>query len=299
MLKLGIIPNTDKNDIVKVVEQIVAKFEKNNFSCSLSKGFEKLVGESAVFSNCNFMNNNDLFISNDLIVSIGGDGTLLTSSYDGRKYEKPIIGINFGKLGFLAEYEINDLDLLIEELKQGDYVIEDRMTLCGGSTKDNEESFFAINDIVIDKGHWPKMIDIELIVDDKFVSTFSADGIIISTPTGSTGYSLSVGGPIVNPIAKAITISPISPHTLTIRPLVIGDNQKIKIKVKSGNEQIHVSCDGQRVSNHNSPKEFTIHSSKTPIKLLRTSSTSYFNILRNKLYWGLDIRQKNMQDKNE
>jgi NAD+ kinase len=298
-LKLGIIPNTSKKNIVEVVQLIVEKFEKNNFQCSFIQDFKKLVSDNSNFKNHFFQTKEDLFTKNDLIVSIGGDGTLLTSSYEGRESGTPILGINFGKLGFLAEYEINNLDQLINELRNDEYIIEDRMTLCGECSEESEKTLFAINDIVVDKGHWPKMIDIELLIDDKYVSTFSADGIIISTPTGSTGYSLSVGGPIVNPIAKAITISPISPHTLTMRPLVIGDNQKIKIRVKSGNEKIHVSCDGQRVSNHNSPKEFTIYSGKTPIKLLRTKSTSYYNTLRNKLYWGVDVRQQHIKDENE
>lgn len=292
-MKLGIIPNTNKKNVVEVVELLLSKLKGRDFKSTFSSDFHSLVKENSIFANCEFLSNKDLFSNNDLIVSIGGDGTLLTASYDGREYGTPMLGINFGKLGFLAEYEINNLDRLISELQNGDYVIEERMTLCGECTNGSEGTLFATNDIVVDKGHWPKMIEIELKIDDKYVSTFSADGIIISTPTGSTGYSLSVGGPIVNPKAKAITISPISPHTLTMRPLVIGDEQKVSITVKSEHEKIHVSCDGQRVSNYNSPKEFIIYSSKTPIKLLRTKSTSYYEILRKKLYWGIDVRKNN------
>ncbi|MBU0472952.1 MAG: NAD(+)/NADH kinase [Bacteroidetes bacterium] len=295
-MKLGIIPNTNKENIVEVVELLLSKLKGHDFKSTFSSDFQSLVNENHIFDNCEFLSNEDLFTNNDLIVSIGGDGTLLTTSFDGRKYGTPMLGINFGKLGFLAEYEINNLDRLITELENGDYVIEERMTLCGECSNGSEGSLFATNDIVIDKGHWPKMIEIELRIDDKYVSTFSADGIIISTPTGSTGYSLSVGGPIVNPIAKAITISPISPHTLTMRPLVVGDNQKVSLVVKSEFKKIHVSCDGQRVTQYNSPKEFIIYSSKTPIKLLRTKSTSYYEILRNKLYWGVDIRKNNVKE---
>ncbi len=298
-MKLGIIPNTNKENVIQVVELFISKLENRNFQCTFSNNFHKLVSKNPVFEKYEFLSNNNLFSENDLIVSIGGDGTLLTSSYDGRKYGTPMLGINFGKLGFLAEYEINNLDRLIDELEKGDYKIEERTTLYGECLSGNEKSLFAINDIVIDKGHWPKMIDIKLKVDEKYVSTFSADGIIISTPTGSTGYSLSVGGPIVNPIAKAITISPISPHTLTMRPLVIGDNQKITVHVKSAEDRIHVSCDGQRVTHYSSPMEFSIYRSKTPIKLLHTKSTSYYDTLRNKLYWGVDVRKNNLIGKDE
>ncbi len=298
-MKLGIIPNTSKENVIEVIELFISKLANKNFQCTFSNGFHKLVDKNPLFKKYEFLSNKELFSNNDLIVSIGGDGTLLTSSYDGREYGTPMLGINFGKLGFLAEYEINNLDRLIDELEKSEYKIEERMTLCGKCSDENKKSLFAINDIVIDKGHWPKMIDIELRVDDKYVSTFSADGIIISTPTGSTGYSLSVGGPIVNPIAKVITISPISPHTLTMRPLVIGDNQKVTVIVKSDHDRIHVNCDGQRVSHYSSPKKFSIYSSKTPIKLLRTKSTSYYDTLRNKLYWGVDVRKNNLKGSNE
>ena len=298
-MKLGIVPNTNKENVVEVVELLLSKLKGKNFKSTFSSHFYELVKSNPLFQNCEFLSTKDLFTNNDLIVSIGGDGTLLTTSYDAKDYDTPMLGINFGKLGFLAEYEINNLDRLISELENGDYVIEERMTLCGESVIEGEASLFATNDIVIDKGHWPKMVEIGLKIDSKYVATFSADGIIIATPTGSTGYSLSVGGPIVNPIAKAITISPISPHTLTMRPLVISDNQKVSITVKSGHEKIHVSCDGQRVTNYKSPKEFIIYSSKTPIKLLRTKSTNYYEILRNKLYWGIDIRKNYKKEDDE
>ncbi len=294
-MKLGIIPNISKENIIEVVELFLSKLEARDFICTFSKEFKELVKGNELFDKYQFLLDDELFSDADLIVSIGGDGTLLTSSYSGRNYGTPILGINFGKLGFLAEYEINNLDKFIDELEKGEYKIEERMTLCGECVNGEEGTLFAINDIVIDKGHWPKMIELELRIDDEYVSTFSADGIIISTPTGSTGYSLSVGGPIVNPLAKVITISPISPHTLTMRPLVIGDNQKVTVIVKSEHDKIHVNCDGQRVSHYQSSKKFTIYSSKTPIKLLRTKSTSYYSILRNKLYWGIDVRKSNLK----
>lgn len=295
-MKLGIIPNTNKENVIEVVELLLSKLKGHDFISTFSLDFYELVKSNHLFDNYEFLSNNDFFTKNDLIVSIGGDGTLLTTSFQAKDFDTPMLGINFGKLGFLAEYEIKNLDKLIYELENGEYEIEQRMTLCGECITEEKATLFATNDIVIDKGHWPKMIEITLKIDNKYVATFSADGIIIATPTGSTGYSLSVGGPIVNPVTKAITISPISPHTLTMRPLVISDNQKISITVKSEHENIHVSCDGQRVSNYKSPKEFIIYSSNTQIKLIRTKSTSYYEILRNKLYWGVDIRKNNIKE---
>jgi len=290
-MKLGIVPNTEKENIIKVVELLVDKLDSKKVTHFISDSFLETAKSSETLRRCHFVPNNEMFAESDIIVSIGGDGTVLTTGFIARNSGTPILGINFGKLGFLAEYEIKNLDNLIKELLNSEYHIEERITLTG-STGQNGEEYFAINDIVIDKGKWPKMIELELKVDDKYVSTFLADGIIISTPTGSTGYSLSTGGPIVAPEAKAITISPISPHTLTMRPLVLSSNQKVSIKATSQHESIQISCDGQRVSYHKSPSVMHISNSNIPLKLVRTHSISYFDILRKKLFWGIDVRNK-------
>ena len=290
-MKLGIVPNTEKENIIKVVELLVNKLDSKKVTHFISDSFLETAKRSETLTQCHFVPNDEMFSESDIIVSIGGDGTVLTTGFLARNSGAPILGINFGKLGFLAEYEIKNLDNLIDELLNGEYHIEERITLTG-STSQDEEEYFAINDIVIDKGKWPKMIELELKVDDKYVSTFLADGIIISTPTGSTGYSLSTGGPIVAPEAKAITISPISPHTLTMRPLVLSSNQKVSIKATSQHESTQISCDGQRVSYHRSPSLMHISNSNIPLKLVRTHSTSYFDILRKKLFWGIDVRNK-------
>jgi len=289
-MKLGIVPNTEKENIVEVVELLISKLNSYNIAHFISDGFFELSKISKILQRCNYIPNDELFTESDIIISIGGDGTVLTTGFISRDSGTPILGINFGKLGFLAEYEINNLDKLISELLNKEYHIEERITLTGYSEQNEKEKYFAINDIVIDKGRWPKMIELELKVDNKYVSTFLADGIIISTPTGSTGYSLSVGGPIVGPEAKTITISPISPHTLTMRPLVLSSDQKISIKATSHYESIQISSDGQRVSHDNSPSKIFISTSTIPLKLVRTKSTSYFDILRKKLFWGMDVR---------
>lgn len=289
-MKLGIVPNTEKENIINVIELLVSKLNSKKITHFISDSFLDSAKSSETLKQCNFVPNDEMFPESDIIVSIGGDGTVLTTGYLARNSGTPMLGINFGKLGFLAEHEITHLDNLIDELLHEEYHIEERITLTGTANKNEEEEFFAINDIVIDKGKWPKMIELELKVDNKYVSTFLADGIIISTPTGSTGYSLSAGGPIVAPEAKAITISPISPHTLTMRPLVLSSNQKISIKATSQHESIQISCDGQRVSQHKSPNLLQISNSNIPLKLVRTNSTNYFDILRKKLFWGIDVR---------
>ncbi len=289
-MKLGIVPNTGKENIINVIELLVNKLNSKKVTHLISDSFLESAKNNKTLKRCHFVPNEEMFSESDIIVSIGGDGTVLTTGYLARNSGTPMLGVNFGKLGFLAEHEIKNLDSLIDELLREEYHIEERITLSGAASQNGKEEYFAINDIVIDKGKWPKMIELELKVDNKYVSTFLADGIIISTPTGSTGYSLSTGGPIVAPEAKAITISPISPHTLTMRPLVLSSNQKISIKATSQHESIQISCDGQRVSQHKSPSLLKISNSNIPLKLVRTHSTSYFDILRKKLFWGIDVR---------
>lgn len=291
---IGIIPNIDKPDILIILTKIIEELRSNNLQYIISEPILKFREQ---FSNhliqSKFLSQEDLINSSDFVISIGGDGTMLSTAYAVRNSATPILGVNIGKLGFLAEFDLESFIEFIPEIKTKNYIIEERMALIGSIEKESEFELYAINDIVIDKGPWQKMIELTIKVDDDYVSTFSADGIIIATPTGSTGYSLSTGGPIVNPQADVITLSPIAPHTLTMRPLVISSKQSISIIVKSPHQKIQVSCDGQRVHSFNSPSQINILKSSQSFRLVHSSKTNYFEILRNKLYWGLDVRKAN------
>ncbi len=289
---LGIIPNITKSDILKVVDTIIEEIQENNLEFLICDSLLKKKNEfSQRLNECKYVPLKELINVSDMVISIGGDGTMLNTAYEIRNSCKPIIGVNLGKLGFLAEFDVNSFKEFIPDLISNNYTIEERITLKG--TIDNKEELFAINDIVIDKGSWPKMIELSIEVDDEYVSTFSADGIIIATPTGSTGYSLSTGGPIITPGSNVITLSPIAPHTLTMRPLVISSEQKITIKAQSLYGKVHISCDGQRSDIYESPVEVIIEKSKKCVQLVRSKKKSYFEILRNKLFWGLDVRKIN------
>ncbi|PKL84190.1 MAG: hypothetical protein CVV24_01065 [Ignavibacteriae bacterium HGW-Ignavibacteriae-3] len=287
-MTIGIIPNISKSEILDIVIKIIGQIHQNGFDCILSDSllqYEKKLKDDSIF-----LSHDDLGKRCDMVVSIGGDGTMLNTAYEMRHSSTPIIGVNFGKLGFLAEFDLAGFTEFLHDLKTKNYVIEERMTLLGECCG---EELYAINDLVIDKGPWPKMIELTVKVDDDYVATFSADGLIVATPTGSTGYSLSTGGPIVNPKADVITISPIAPHTLTMRPLVISSNQKVSVIVNSPSEKIQVSCDGQRVVFFDSPAVINIQRSGQSVRLVHSNRTNYFEILRNKLYWGLDVRKSN------
>ena len=189
---IGIIANTTKENVNLVVSELIKKLQKNNFhfllSNSLLKQKEIITKE---IKKSSFVSDDKLCKNSDLIISIGGDGTMLTSAYKAQFYDKPVLGINYGKLGFLAEANINQIDILIDEIKNNSIKIEERILITAEVIGHKVDQLFAINDIVIDKGGWPKMIELELMVNNEYVTTFSADGIVIATPTGSTGYSLS------------------------------------------------------------------------------------------------------------
>ncbi len=299
-MRLGIIPNLSKENIGDAVLAFIKKLDEYDIPFVLSS--DLLNGNYSIQDerlNLDFLENDKLCAKCDMIVSIGGDGTMLSSAYIARTTKTPLLGINFGKLGFLAEFDFSELDKLVRDIKENNIVIEDRITLEAICKCEQDEYLYAVNDIVIDRGRWPKMIEMTLKVDDDYVSTFSADGIIIATPTGSTGYSLSTGGPIVSPKAKAITLSPISPHTLTMRPLVLSSDQQITVEVSSHYSSVQVNCDGQRVNYYKPPFSIKVFKSEYPLKLVHSKSTNYFEILRQKLYWGLDVRSKNFQRKDK
>ncbi len=290
-MTIGIIANSTKAKVYEVVSSLIKKLKANGFDFFITDTIISNRGSLTEKINKKyFLPDRSIYKKSDIILSIGGDGTMLATAYQAQFYDKPVLGVNMGKLGFLAEVNIDQLDTFIDDIKSNRIQIEERMVICGKCIGHKIETLYAINDIVIDKGGWPKMIEITVQVDGENLTTFGADGIIIATPTGSTGYSISVGGPIVSPKADVITLSPISPHSLTVRPLVLPSSQEITIKAASQHKEILVNCDGQRVFAFAPPFEIKITRSKKAVKLVHSSLSSYFETLRNKLMWGIDLR---------
>jgi NAD+ kinase len=290
---IGIIANITKENVFDVVSSFLVKLKKNNIDYLLTKSLFEENNKLKIELYEDFITEDkDIYEKSDVIISIGGDGTMLATAYNAQFYDKPVLGVNLGKLGFLVEANIDQMDKVIADLKNRNFKIEERMLITGEVEGYSAEKFFAINDIVIDKGGWPKMIELTVWVDGEYVTTLSADGLIVATPTGSTGYSISVGGPIVSPRTDVITLSPISPHSLTVRPLVLPGDQEILIKADSPHTTVQVNCDGQRSYMFPPPMEIKIKKSQRPLKLIHTSLTTYFETLRNKLMWGIDLRIK-------
>ncbi len=297
---IGIIANITKENILDVVSSFTEKLRKEKIDYLLTRSIIVETGKlNLKIDKSSISEDNEIYEKSDLIISIGGDGTMLATAFKAHIYDKPVLGLNLGKLGFLVETDVGQMDSVIDLIKKKKYTIEERMVLSGISNDNKNSNLIAVNDLVIEKGGWPKMIELTVWVDDEYVTTFSADGLIIATPTGSTGYSLSTGGPIVTPTTKAITLSPISPHSLTVKPIVLSSEQVIKLRANSPHKDLQVSCDGQRVYKFPPPLEIEIKKSDRSLKLIKTSLTTYFETLRNKLLWGIDVRLNKMHSEGK
>jgi len=225
----------------------------------------------------------------ELVIVLGGDGTLLSVArlFSGR--EVPVLGVNLGSLGFLTEVTVEELYPVLESCITGKSGVTERMMLQVVVTRSNCElaRCDVLNDVVINKGAIARIIDLEARVDEHLLTNFKADGLIISTPTGSTGYCLAAGGPIVQPLMNCIIIVPICPHTLTNRPIVISDQATIKIVVKSSfDEKVYLTLDGQVGVDLQEGDTITISRARKTTHLVTSSNKDYFAILRAKLKWG-------------
>jgi NAD+ kinase len=224
----------------------------------------------------------------DLIISLGGDGTLLNIAPLVERPEVPILGVNLGGLGFITEVAIDELESVLSKTLDGDYEVEKRMTLeirvIG--KKGRQHKFRVLNDAVITKGARSRIIDLETYVGDDYLCTYRADGLIISTPTGSTAYSLAAAGPILEPTLGAMVLSPICPHTLTNRPIVVPSSATIRVTLRSFGDTVILVPDGQQGVRLNNGDQVEACDYGLPVTLIKLSSRSYYEILRQKLKWG-------------
>lgn len=224
----------------------------------------------------------------DLVVVLGGDGTLLSVARLVGARQVPILGVNLGGLGFLSEVTLEELYATLEEVLAGQYQFSERLMLTAHIHRQGERiaEYTVLNDVVINKGALARIIEMETYIDSEYVTTYRADGLIISTPTGSTAYSMAAGGPIIYPSLQSLVLTPICPHTLTNRPLVIPNRVKIEVILISENEDVYLTLDGQVGFALRYRDVVEVKSSEHSIKLIRSIHRSYYEVLRTKLKWG-------------
>jgi NAD+ kinase len=224
----------------------------------------------------------------DLLLVLGGDGTLLAAAREAAPRGIPILPINLGSLGFLTSFTLGELYPALEETIAGHLTASERVMLTASLIREGQvvESQLVLNEAVITKGALARMIEIELLIDEDFVCRYRADGLIVATPTGSTAYSLSAGGPIVHPAVESIILTPICPHTLSDRPLVVGDCCNVEMRLRGTAESVYLTLDGQKGVLMQSEDRVSIIRAKERLKLIQPHRKSYYEILRNKLKWG-------------
>ncbi len=275
-MKIGIIANTKKEKSVDVIGKIQDYCRDKGIVLLLQGEYEHIAKKGD-----RILQIGEIVKEADIIVSVGGDGTFLKASHFIKNSGKPILGVNVGHLGFLAETRAGECVDVLDEVISEEGIIEKRMVLEGEFTG---ESYHCLNDIVIHMGSTLRIVDLKLSLNDVDVAHFRSDGIIFSTPTGSTAYSLAAGGPILIPTIDAIVITPIAPHNLGHRPFVVPSETNIEIELMS--PQAIISFDGQLQRNLEMGDKIRIKKADFSINIIKRFKSNYFNLLREKLDWG-------------
>lgn len=262
-----IVTKPKQADVARVAGELTAWFQRKNITASLAP---------------------DAAATADLAVVVGGDGTLLAAARLLGNRQIPIVAINHGGLGFLTEVTLDEMYPALERVLAGQFVTEHRMMMDIHVSRANKRvaGYRALNDIVINKRTLSRMIELEARVDGQYVSRFRADGLIVATPTGSTAYNLSAGGPIIFPTMSAMIVTPICSHTLTNRPIVVSEQVKIEIALRSSQDDVYVTVDGQVGLKLEMDDHLTVQKSEVAVKLVAPADKNYFDVLRGKLKWG-------------
>lgn len=285
-----------REGIELLIDDIIHFFDEKGITALIDSYLQDFIIEklNKTFQSFELIKNDGF--SADMAFSIGGDGTFLSTAARISNKNIPILGINSGRLGFLADVAMDELIPTLEDIFEDKFSIEDR-SLLAVETLDGTllEAPYALNDIAILKQDTSSMIMIEAKANGEFINTYQADGLIISTPTGSTAYSMSAGGPIVVPQAESFVISPVASHSLNVRPLIVPDKWVIELKIQSRTNNYLISLDGRsKILNQNA--RLRIKKADYTIQIVKPHTHNFFNTLRNKLMWGADIRSQRTKD---
>lgn len=291
-MKIALFGKEFKIEYLDYYQELVSLLEERKVSIYLFKDLNEKFQDQVNFSikPVLFESHLDIKKTVDVLFSIGGDGTILDSVTYVRDSNIPILGINLGRMGFLSSVSKEEIQIAIDNVLSCNYILDKRTLLHLDS---NEELFgdlnFALNELTIQKKDNLSMIVIHVYVDDHFVNSYWSDGLIVSTPTGSTAYSLSCQGPIVEPTSKSFILTPIAAHNLTVRPMIVSDDSVIKLKVSGRSEHFMVGLDSH-YEHITSSAELIVSKEKFTINLVQMPNKNFYNTIREKLNWGIDMR---------
>lgn len=292
-MTIAVYARSTKDNLPQYIEKLHQLLQKENVKLIIFKEYYTFLKRTYNFSLDlpTFANSDELIASADYLISLGGDGTILETKSLVRKSGIPVLGVNTGRLGFLANVNKDDLEKAVSQLLKEKFTLDKRELI---ELKGCESCFgdvnYALNEFTIHKQEGGAMINIDTYVDDVFLNSYFADGLIISTPTGSTAYSLSCGGPIMMPDSDNFIITPIAPHNLNVRPIVIPNKREISFKVSGRNDSFYVSLDSVTAS-FNPQSEIKIRLADFKFNMINMEGKHFFDTLRNKLLWGIDKRQ--------
>lgn len=287
MTTIGVLARTDLKDAGPALQELVGWLQKRGVRTCLDEATARLAGDAAA-GGCRVGSGRELAAAADALVVLGGDGTLLAAS---RLIDRPvpILGVNFGSLGFLTEITLPELYPTLEGVLGGSYEYQERRLLRASVTRGGfgRASGDVLNDVVVTKATASRIIELDVTVDGFFVSAFRADGLIVSSPTGSTAYNLAAGGPILHPTLSAIVLTPICPHMLSYRPLVVGDQAVIEVRLRATRDvEVQATLDGQQNIALTDQDVVTVTRSPRQLRLVKPAGRDYYEVLRTKLKWG-------------
>lgn len=292
-MKVAIYGQIYQDNTLDYVVELLDELEKESATVAIEEHFRSHLSQKLnVTDYQSFDDDNGLDSSFDMFVSFGGDGTILRATTYVQDLGIPIVGVNTGRLGFLSTFKKEDVRKVVREFVQGAYTIVERSLVqvnAGPQANEIGPLNFALNEITVSRKDTTSMIRVETHLNGEYLTSYWADGLIISTPTGSTGYSLSCGGPVIVPTAKSLVITPIAPHNLNARPLVISDDTVIRLKV-SGREDHHLVSLDSRIATLENDIPIEVRKANFTINMIEYTSESFLKTLRNKLLWGEDKR---------
>jgi NAD+ kinase len=282
MVKIGVISKPQPEKAEGVLKDLHKWLQDRGLEVFMDRETAAMAGQKSEYQRV------EIPPLSELIIVLGGDGTMLSVSRLVNDHDVPILGVNLGGLGFLTEVTLDEIYPVLEKVLAGDFVMNERQMLATHIHRKGERvaDYSALNDVVINKGALARIIDLETFIDGKYVTTYRADGLIISTPTGSTAYSLAAGGPIMHPTMRAMILTPICPFTITNRPIVIPDDVKVEVVLTTANEDVMATMDGQLGFSLEADDVVEIRTSSKKIKLVQPTGKNYYQLLRTKLKWG-------------
>lgn len=279
-MKVALFPKVQEEDSKKLAEEVLDFLSKHQVEVVIEDDKADVLGALPLSS----ADPNSI----DILITMGGDGSILRVAHQYSNLDAAILGINLGHLGFMADVKISDIIPGLENLVNNRFTIQERVMIEGASSTNQE--FFAINDCVLHRARNPSLVEITIHVDNLFLNTFEADGVIIATPNGSTAYSLAAGGPIVSPDIEAFVITPICPHTISNRPIVLTPSQNIRIEYKGHKDPIEFVTDGLHHFEMKVGDQIHLRKSPKKFKLVNLKGIDYFSTLRHKLGWSGKLR---------